>query len=128
MQCQGHVKEAHVDAIFTNIVYAGYVERRSWDVPLTKGKHQALISLETYERAQERLASKNVAPVRADLHLDIPLRGFVTCADCGCALTAGWSKGDYKKYPPTIIVTIVGVRAGVNRSGAPTWSRPWRPP
>ena len=39
------------------------------------------------------------APARVDLNEDFPLRGFVACDDCGHALTANWSKGEFRSYP-----------------------------
>ena len=97
----GHVRDERVDAILTNPPLRG-LHRVAvlGGIPLTRGKHQGLVSLETYERVQSRLAGKSVAPVRADLHEDFPLRGFVVCADCGYALTGGWSTGgNSTKHP-----------------------------
>jgi len=39
----------------TNILYTGNLESKKWDIPITKAKHEALISMKTYERIQKRL-------------------------------------------------------------------------
>lgn len=96
---KGKVSISIAKRILTNILYTGYLEYPEWDVPLTKGKHPALISMQTYEKIQERLAGKAKAPYRKDLNKDFPLRGFVLCSSCGEPLTASWCKGRAKKYP-----------------------------
>ena len=57
---------------------------------LRPGRHEGLISLETFERIQQRLNGKAKVPNRADLNADLPLRGFVLCGDCGSPLTSCW--------------------------------------
>lgn len=85
--------------MLTNKIYAGYYEHKPWDVPLTKGKHEALISWEVFQRIQQRLNEKAYAASRADVAEEFPLRGFVTCDCCSHALTAYWAKGRNKRYP-----------------------------
>lgn len=96
----GTVTNENVNRILTRLVYAGYLERPEWDVSLRKGKHEPLISLETYQRIQQRLSGKAKLPARADLDESFPLRGFVLCGDCEKPLTACWSKSKTgKKHP-----------------------------
>ncbi|MGI9377591.1 MAG: recombinase family protein [Tsuneonella suprasediminis] len=90
-------EQAH--RILTRPIYAGYIESKVWGVSFRKGQHEPLISLETYQRIQEKLSGKIYAPARTDINEDFPLRGFVTCGECGHPLTANWSKGRYKAYP-----------------------------
>lgn len=80
-----------VQLFLTRPLYAGYVGKPEWDIPLRKGKHEGLISLETFERNQERLKEKPKAPARKDIREDFPLRGMVTCAECDKPLTSCWS-------------------------------------
>ena len=80
-----------VQLILTRPIYAGYVGKPEWDIPLRKGRHEGLISLETFERIQERLKEKPKAPARKDIRADFPLRGMVSCAECGKPLTSCWS-------------------------------------
>ncbi len=83
-------QQAHI--ILTNCLYAGMIEKPDWGIERKKGKHQGLVSYETFERIQARLAGNANAPARADVSDDFPLRGSVVCAHCGHGLTACWSK------------------------------------
>ncbi|GAD50984.1 putative recombinase [Caenibius tardaugens NBRC 16725] len=95
----GHVTNEQANRILTYCVYAGYVESECWGVSLRKGYHDGLISLETFQRIQERLNGKPFAPVRSDIHADFPLRGVIACGDCSHPMTANWTKGRTASYP-----------------------------
>lgn len=95
----GTVTNENVNRILTRIVYAGYLERPQWGVPLRKGRHEPLVSLETFERIRERLNGRAKLPARADVDESFPLRGFVVCT-CGKPLTACWSKSKTGKRHP----------------------------
>ncbi len=95
----GEVKQQRVTDILTHPLYAGYISHKDWGVNWVKAHHEPLISLETYEKIQERRKGALKAPARKNISLDFPLRGFVLCNDCGKPLTACWSKGKCKKYP-----------------------------
>jgi site-specific DNA recombinase len=95
----GEIRNQRVYDLLTRVVYAGYVEAPNWGVGLRKGKHEGLVSFETFEKIQARLKSTAKAPARKDISADFPLRGFVLCNDCGKPLTACWSQGKHRKYP-----------------------------
>ena len=79
---------------------AGYIEAPNWGVSLRVARHDGLVLLETFERIQERLKEGAKAPTRTHVGDDFPLRGFVSCADCGGPLTSSWSKSKTgKKHP-----------------------------
>ena len=80
-------------------LYTGHVEYRPWGVPQRKGHHPALISLDTHLAIRRRLDARLPAASRADTQADFVLRGFVACCACATALTASWSKGEFKRYP-----------------------------
>lgn len=80
------------------VLYTGYVEYRPWNISLRPGHHEPLISMQTYNKIQERLKVKSYAPQRSDIHLDFPLRGFVLCDGCQRPMTACWSAGRTEKY------------------------------
>lgn len=83
-----------VRRILTRVLYAGYLECTKWGVPLTKARHEPLITLATFDRIQERLAHKaGVGQDRKDMAADFPLRGFVLCSGCSKPYTASWSRG-----------------------------------
>ena len=79
-------------------LYAGYITIEKWGLYLHPGKHEPLISFETWQKIQDRLNGNANAPVRKDLSKDFPLRGFVTCGCCGHPMTAAWSKGRNAQY------------------------------
>ena len=80
-------------------IYAGYMDAPKWGLSLIKGKHEPLISFETFQRIQNRLNQGSKAPVRKSDRDDFLLRGFVTCGTCNSTMTGAWSKGRNAKYP-----------------------------
>ncbi len=90
---KGEVRYQQVTDMLSRIIYAGYIESPDWDVSLRQGHHKPIISLETFQKNQDRLQEKPRAPTRKDLNEDFPLRGAVTCGHCEGLLTACWSKG-----------------------------------
>lgn len=96
----GTIRNQRVKEYLKRITYAGYIEVPNWNVSLREGQHEALISLATFQKIQDRLAGNARVPARKDLNHDYPLRGFVTCSDCDKPLTACWSRSSTgKKHP-----------------------------
>lgn len=95
----GFLTNQQVKRIMTYPLYAGYIESKIWGVSLRQAQHEGVISLETFQKVQDRLNGKPFAPVRADVHEDFPLRGFVACGDCHHPMTANWTKGRTNSYP-----------------------------
>jgi hypothetical protein len=84
------VMKATVHRILTRTFYTGVMER---DGRFYEGKHKPLISKQLYDQVQN-IMSGNSRP--KPQRLFFPLRGFLKCASCGCALTASLKKGhDY---------------------------------
>lgn len=77
--------------LLTRPHYAGYIEVPEWGVTLRKAQHEGLISLEQYDRMQERMQEAARAPARKDINSDFVLRGALVCDDCSKPLTACWS-------------------------------------
>jgi len=94
----GEMRPQTIVRILNQPLYAGYLEVPNWNVPLRKARHPGLIDLATYEKIQDRLRGNAKAPARKDINLDFPLRGFVTCGDCGAPYKSCWSKGKAKHY------------------------------
>ena len=84
---------SNVKALLQDPFYCGDIEYLPWDVTRRKGQHQAIISVETYERIQARL-KKPVATMRerVDMSPDFPLRGLLICPHCSHHLTGAWAK------------------------------------
>ncbi|MEP3430952.1 MAG: recombinase family protein [Roseibium sp.] len=116
----GHVKQQQVTYMLTRSVYAGLVGHEGWKLRGIPGKHEALISLETYEKIQTRRVGVVKAPMRANIHRDFPLRGFVCCADCNAPLTHAGQKGSTKNTPITCAIRRAA-RATGNRSAKISW-------
>ena len=96
----GLIHNQRIYDILTRPIYAGYLEVPNWNVSLRKGQQEGLISLETFQKIQNRLRTGAKAPARRDISADFPLRGFVLCDDCGKPLTACWSKSKTGKQHP----------------------------
>ena len=81
----GRIRQMTVARMLEQILYGGYIAAPNWGISMREAKHEGIISKETYWRIQDRLKARPV--------------GTVCCSSCGYALTGGWSKGKYKKYP-----------------------------
>jgi len=95
---RGEVNFYHVRRTLTSCIYAGYIDVDKWGISLHPGKHEPLVSFETWQRVQDRLNEKPRPVVHKDTKSDFPLRGYVTCASCGNAMTGAWSKGRTQHY------------------------------
>jgi site-specific DNA recombinase len=78
-----------------NPVYAGFVVSGELKA---KGLHTPIVSEEVFQRVQAVLDGKNVKVPHKRQNDLFPLRGFVRCAGCDKALTAGAAQGRKKKY------------------------------
>jgi len=87
-----------VKRIFTNPIYAGFIEYPKWKVNIRKGKHPSIVSPEIFELVNQKLSSKRKY-FKSGLEKDFPLRGLLICAVCGRKLTASFSKGRNSKFP-----------------------------
>ena len=104
MKDWGHVSNnmVHVERVsemFDRSVYAGHITHEDWGLRLVPGKHEPLISLETWQSIQDRRYGVAKVPARKDVSDEFPLRGFVCCSECSQPLTACWSKGRSAHYP-----------------------------
>jgi len=68
--------------VLSNPFYAGQIQYRNQWYP---GKHEPMITLAQFERAQELLGRTNA--VRPQRH-DFPYTGIMRCGTCGCSITA----------------------------------------
>ncbi len=80
-----------VNRILKRVLYSPCIEYPHWGISRRKGHHQALISLETFEKIQEKLKGTAKGLARKDLNLDFPARGFVVCSGCSKPLTSSWT-------------------------------------
>lgn len=85
------VVKAVIHRILTDPVYRGDIRRSG---VIYEGIHEGIITRELFERVQDVLKGKNRAKKRTHEFL---YRGYLTCAVCGCNITAT-QKGDKYKY------------------------------
>lgn len=93
----GKIGNNVVDKILSNPLYAGYIEYKPWGVSLREGRHEGMVSYETFVKIQERLKGRAHAPARKDINEHFPLRGAVAC-ECGNKLTSCFSKSGSGKH------------------------------
>ncbi|NQY74199.1 MAG: recombinase family protein [Candidatus Margulisbacteria bacterium] len=95
-------KAVHLETVKRFLVqplYSGVIIYEKWGIPVRSGKHEPIISQETYDKIQDKLKGK-VKAFRKDLNEDFPLRGFILCTGCDCAMTASWSRSrNGEKHP-----------------------------
>ena len=91
--CTGKkVLKGRIHSILSTIFYTGIMEKEG---KYYEGKHKPLISKETFEKARDLMHGRSrPRPQR----LFFPLRGFLKCENCGCALTASLKKGHHYYY------------------------------
>ena len=104
----GTIRNARVLEMLNRVIYAGYIEVPNWDISLRKGHHEGLITLETFEKIQQRLTEGAKAPARKDINEDFPLRGFILCGDCNKPLTACWSTSKTGRKHPYYLCSTKG--------------------
>ncbi len=88
----GVVTFEEVARLLSRPLYAGYIEVPAWGVSLRKARHEGLITLDAFNRNQERIRDGARVAARRDINEDFPLRGFALCGDCERPLTSCWSK------------------------------------
>ena len=97
---KGAIVQQRITDLLTQPIYTGYICSERYNINWLKGQHEALISLETFEKVQERRNGVSKVPVRKNIGEDFALRGFVTCHECQKPLRSCWStSGTGKSYP-----------------------------
>jgi len=79
--------------LLRRLAYTGYIEYPKWDVPLIKAEHEPILSMELYNKVQDKLDGKVVSYSKKIINPDFPVRGFVLCSECREPMTASWSTG-----------------------------------
>ncbi len=112
-------KNSSVLFIIKNAVYAGRIQWKKKEIKKSirpdkkketrtrprsewidvEGKHEPLISMETYEKAQEILRKKYHVPYRLQNGITNPMAGLIKCSLCGSSMVLR----PYKNQQPHII-------------------------
>lgn len=95
----GVITPQRVTDILTQPVYTGHICSERYGLSWLKGHHDALISLETFDKVQERRSGVAKAPKRKNIGDAFALRGIVTCAGCNVPLRSSITKGNGGHYP-----------------------------
>ena len=93
----------HVKAMLSNKVYTGIFAFPRWGIPEQQWFIDPIISVETYNKIQDRLKGKCPVFKHRNYKLndeDFPLRKWVKCPVCGHALTGSRSRSKSGKYHP----------------------------
>jgi site-specific DNA recombinase len=83
-----------IHTILRNRLYIGWFE---WKGKLIEGKHEALVSVELWERVQAVLDGR-VGPKSKRGRHNFAFSGLMTCAQCGCAVVGEIKKQRYVYY------------------------------
>ncbi|HYG39369.1 MAG TPA: recombinase family protein, partial [Cytophagales bacterium] len=87
-----------VTSLLNNILYAGYIEYAKRGITRRKGRHEGIITIETFDLIQKRLKKSEGARIRRDIRDDFPIRGLVNCALCKNKMTAAFvTNGRHRK-------------------------------
>ena len=106
--------KAEIHQILRNPIYAGEFR---WAGRLHPGLHEPLVTRRTFDEVQAVLARKPRARYPRQRH---PFMGLLTCARCGCAMTAEIKKGKYVYYRCTgfkgpQVLLVAAVELGLHR-------------
>lgn len=87
------ISKGQLAKLLQNINYVGVLKFRN---VIYEGQHPPIISQELFDKAQLSFRKDN-KPLYRDNH-DFVFAGMMTCAECGCAITAEIKKGKYIYY------------------------------
>jgi site-specific DNA recombinase len=83
-----------VHTILRNRLYTGWFE---WNGKLIQGRHEALVSVELWERVQDVIDGRFSNNAKRG-RLDFAFSGLISCKQCGCAVVGEIKKQRYVYY------------------------------
>ena len=90
----GNVPMSAVHSILRNRLYTGWFE---WNGKLIEGRHEPLVSVELWERAQDVLNGRYAKKHRRMTHC-FAFSGLIACSKCGCSVVGEIKKQHYIYY------------------------------
>ena len=96
---KGKISQQRVTDILTQPIYTGFICSENYGLNWLEGQHEAIISLETFQKVQERREGIAKAPKRKNIGEAFALRGMVVCSDCDVPLRSSITKGNGGHYP-----------------------------
>ena len=94
----GIITQQRVTDILKQPLYTGFICSKNYGLVWLEGHHEALVSLEIFDKVQARRKGVAKAPTRKNVGNDFALRGFVTCGNCDTPLRSSWTKGRTQSY------------------------------
>ena len=89
-----HVPASTIYKILRNRIYTGQFD---WNGKLYQGKHEPLVSLDLWERAQAVMNGRYTMKSKQGRR-DFAFSGLIACAQCGCAVVGEIKKERYVYY------------------------------
>jgi site-specific DNA recombinase len=83
-----------VHTILRNRIYTGWFD---WKGKTIRGKHEALVTVEMWERVQDVLDGRHASGRKLRKH-SFAYSGLLNCGHCGCAMVGEIKKGKYVYY------------------------------
>lgn len=83
-----------VHTILRNRIYTGWFD---WKGKTIRGKHEALVTVEMWERVQDVLDGRQASGRKVRKH-SFAYSGLLNCGHCGCAMVGEIKKGKYVYY------------------------------
>lgn len=94
----GKLAQQRVTDILTHPIYTGHICSETYGINWLKAQHEPLISLETFDKVQERRTGVAKAPKRKNIGDHFALRGIVVCDGCDVPLRSSLTRGNGGHY------------------------------
>ncbi|MBX3119688.1 MAG: recombinase family protein [Fimbriimonadaceae bacterium] len=88
------IHKSGIAQILSNPIYCGLIQ---WNRHVYVGSHEPVVSKELFEKVQDVMHGRNRNKTGFGV-LEFTYKGMLTCAHCGCAITAEMKKGKYVYY------------------------------
>ncbi len=95
---KGKLTQQRVTDILTQPVYTGHICSEVYDLNWLRAQHEPLVSLDVFDKVQERRNGTAKAPKRKNIGDHFALRGIATCACCTVPLRSSITKGNGGQY------------------------------
>ncbi|RMA42921.1 recombinase zinc beta ribbon domain-containing protein [Rhodophyticola porphyridii] len=94
----GKLRQQRVTDLLTHPIYTGHICSERYGIHWLKAQHEPLISLETFDKVQERRSGSVKAPKRKNIGDHFALRGIAVCGCCEVPLRSSITRGNGGQY------------------------------
>lgn len=81
------INKKRLSEIFRNPFYCGYLSHTLLEGQVIKGTHEGIVSKELFLRANDALSNNAYGYKQESKNINIPLKNYVRCSECGTPLT-----------------------------------------